>query len=188
MPPVIKYSKDKIIEVSLNLVKERGIESVSARSIAKELGCSICPVFSCFESMDSLKKEILDNIYEVYIKYVQDSMKRCDKPFKGAGIGYIKFAKEYKNYFKALFMNNLNGDLSSFISLDSNNEEMQKNIAASYNISKENARKIHEYCWVFVHGIAVMVATDYCNFEDEQISEMLSFEYMSLLEKIKKEN
>jgi len=188
VPPITRYSKDKIIEIGLKLVEKSGIESISARNIAKELGCSICPVFSYFESMEVLKRELLEKMYEIYSNYVKENMSKCDKPFKGAGIGYINFAKCHKNYFKALFMSNVNGDLSSLLSGDKNNDDMEIFVSSQYGVSKEMARKLHEYCWVFVHGIASMIATDYCNFSDDEISEMLSVHYISLLEKFKREN
>lgn len=188
MPPVTKYSKDMILNIGLKLVKNKGIESVSARNIAKELGSSICPVFSCFENMDVLKRELLEKIYEIYDVYLKDTMSKYDKPFKGAGIAYINFAKYNKNYFKALFMGEVNGDLSSLLNTDKSNDDMEVLISEQYEVSKETSRKLHEYCWVFVHGIASMIATDYCNFTDDEISEMLSVQYISLLEKFKKEN
>lgn len=188
MPPVTKYSKERIIEIALNIVRDDGIESVSARNIAKKLGCSICPVFSCFENMDVLKKEVLDKIYGLYTEYIQENMKKESKPFKGAGMGYIKFAKENKKFFKALFMMKLGGNITELLKSDINNDKISKAISKYSGLSEEDSRKLHEYCWVFVHGIAVMIATDYCNFSDEEISKMLTLEYISLLEGFKKEN
>ena len=167
MPPIVKYSKEKIIDISLKIVRNKGIESVSARNIAKELGCSICPVFSCFESMDLLKKELFDEMYKVYLLCVEENMKKNEKPFKGAGIGYIEFAKKYKNYFKALFMSSMNDKLFNLLDIDKNNEKIETVISEICGVNREEARKIHGYCWVFVHGIAVMIATDYCKFSDE---------------------
>ena len=172
----------------MELIKNKGIENISARSIAKELGCSICPIFSYFESMECLKIELLEEIYSIYVNYIKEKMSESDKPFKGAGIGYINFARYYRNYFKALFMSNVNGNLSSLLNRDKNNDYMESFVSEQNGVSKETARKIHEYCWVFVHGIASMIATDYCNFNDDEISEMLSVHYIYLLERFKKEN
>ena len=181
MPPVIKYSKEKVIEIGLELVKEEGIEKVSARNVAKKLGSSICPVFSCFETMDDLKQTLLKEIYKLYVKYLNEGMLANEKVFKGAGLAYIKFARENKNYFKALFMGKNEKNIDELIRIDKNNDNIKKAICESTKLSEDDAVKLHQYNWVFVHGIAVMLAMDYCVFSDDEISEMLSFEYQSLL-------
>ena len=185
MAPIIKYSKEKIIEVGLKLVNEKGLESVSARSIAKELGSSICPVFSYFENMDVLKEEILKEVFKFYQAYIQEGMKGSLKPFKDAGIRYIKFAREYRNYFNALFMQkNDSNNVMELMNIDTeNNKVMEKNISDDNDINK----KVHKYCWLFVHGIAVMEASGYCSFSEEEISEMLTYEYEAIVNKVKGE-
>ena len=186
MAPNVKYSKDKIVETGLKLVKENGIESVSARTIAKELGCSICPIFSCFVTMEELKRSLLQQMYKIYEQYIDEGIKGCDKPFKGSGLAYIKFAKENKNYFKALFMGNHGIKMDEILENDEN-KKINDLICKGSGLSVDKACKLHKYNWVFVHGIAVMVATDYCDFSDEEISVMLTEEYVSLLDKFKEE-
>lgn len=185
MPPLVKYSKEKIIDIALKMVEEKGMEYVSARSIAKELGCSICPIFSCFESMDVLKTELLKRMFEVYSSYIAVGMKENEKVFKGAGLAYIKFAKENKNYFKELFMCENRSDLEALLKFDSNNENIKDIICKNTGLGEDEAIKFHKYNWIFVHGIAVMLATNYCVLSDEEISGMLSEEYLSLLNRFK---
>lgn len=185
MSPIVKYSKERILEVGLKIIEERGIEEISARNIAKELGSSICPVFSYFENMGVLKQELLNAMLEIYNNYVKEGMKFHERAFKGAGLAYIKFAKENKNYFKALFMGKTNMDIESLLCLNSQNDYITSVICKNTGLDEKTAIKLHKYNWVFVHGIAVMVASDYCKFEDEEISRMLSEEYFALLSRFK---
>lgn len=187
MPPVVRYSKDMIINVSLKLVEREGIEFISARNIAKELGSSICPVFSCFESMEKLKDELIKNIYEVYIRFLNEGIENNEKKLKGSGLGYIKFAKEKPNYFKALFMLETGKNITELLKNDKKVKEILDIISLNTGLSRENALKLHEYNWVFVHGIASMIATGYCNFSDDLISEMLTRSYCSLVNSFKED-
>lgn len=166
------------------MVREKGIDSVSARNIAKELGCSICPIFSCFENMEVLKEELLKKMHELYDSFISEGIKNSEKRFKGSGLAYIKFAKENKNYFKALFMGKNNFSIDTLVKGEEN-EKINKIICESSGLNKEDAFKLHKYNWIFVHGIAVMLATDYADFSDEEISEMLTEEYIALLDKFK---
>lgn len=187
MPPVVKYSKEKIISIALNLVEKEGIEFISARNIAKELGSSICPVFSCFESMDKLKKELIKRIYEVYIDYLRAGIDDDEKKYRGAGLAYIRFAREKPNYFKVLFMSMNGNDTSKLLKNDHSVEEIVEIICLNTGLSKENALKLHEYNWIFGHGIASMLVTGYSSFDDEKVFEMLSRNYQALVSSFKED-
>ena len=52
MPPKIRFSKADILHVAFNITREKGIDAVNARAIAKELGCSTQPVFRAFHTME----------------------------------------------------------------------------------------------------------------------------------------
>ena len=59
MPPKPKFGKAEIINAGLTIAKNEGLDQVTARSIAKTLGSSVCPVFSYFDNMEHLKNEIV---------------------------------------------------------------------------------------------------------------------------------
>ena len=50
MPPIRKFKREDIIDTAYNIVKDEGFGSINARRIAKELGCSIQPIFHNFST------------------------------------------------------------------------------------------------------------------------------------------
>lgn len=56
MPPIKRYDKEKIIDISLDIASKEGLEKLNARRIAKELNSSVNPIFNNFKNMDDLKK------------------------------------------------------------------------------------------------------------------------------------
>lgn len=48
------------------------------------------------------------------------------------------------------------------------------------HLSDDEAHLFHLEMWVFVHGIASMLATSYLDFDEEQISRMLTDVYRGL--------
>ena len=56
MPSSKKTTKEDIIKASFGILKEQGIEKVTARDIAKKLNSSVQPIFYQFKNMDDLKK------------------------------------------------------------------------------------------------------------------------------------
>lgn len=59
MPPKVKYTKDEIIWAALDLAREGGIRSVTARGLAERLGCSVKPIFGLFENMEEVLEAVL---------------------------------------------------------------------------------------------------------------------------------
>jgi Transcriptional regulator len=58
MPPKIKTTQEDIILAAIHLTRNGGWDSVNARSLAKELGCSTQPIFRAFGSMEELKEMV----------------------------------------------------------------------------------------------------------------------------------
>ena len=52
------YTKEMILEVAIKLFKKEGSDAITAKNIAKELGCSVAPIYSVYLSLDVLKKDL----------------------------------------------------------------------------------------------------------------------------------
>lgn len=188
MPPIKKITKEIIVEASFEMVKENGISCLNARSLAKKLKCSTQPIFSCFSSM----KELIEVIKNKALKLYQDEIEialQADKPFKASGLTYIFYAKKYPNLFKFIFMNDNNDKVDHVTIEDENKQKMiVKTIEDSLNISFNQAKKIYLMSWIFVHGIASMIAMHTVQYEDELIYDLIENYYRSLVILVKREN
>ena len=60
MPPKMKISKEDIVKIAADVVRQSGADAINARLLAEKLGCSTQPIFSNFESMDSLRRAVLE--------------------------------------------------------------------------------------------------------------------------------
>lgn len=54
MPPKAKFSKEQITEAGLQIVREKGTDSLTARALGEKLGSSSCPVFTVFKNMEEV--------------------------------------------------------------------------------------------------------------------------------------
>ena len=59
MPPKVKITKEEITAAALELLRQRGMEAINARAVAKELGCSTQPIFSNYSTMTGLFADVL---------------------------------------------------------------------------------------------------------------------------------
>ena len=178
MPPKIKVSREMIAKGAFELVKREGISALSAKNLAKQLKCSTQPLFWQYENMDEIRKVVLESADSLFIEYLKSGAEGAN-PYKAIGINYIRFAKEQKQLFKALFMSDNNGrDVLSSI-------EQMPFILDALNtqsvMDKECSRIVMREMWLFAHGIATMTATDTAQFEQEDVNRMLSDVFKGLL-------
>ncbi|KNZ41225.1 TetR/AcrR family transcriptional regulator [Acetobacterium bakii] len=186
MPPKIKIKEDDILNAGIKIARKSGIEGVNARELAKELGCSIQPIFRTFQNMENLKKALYQKVEENFNAYMLNGMNH-KIPFLGMGLAYINFAKEEKNLFKLLFM-------SDFIQVDGlmdmisgeENKEVIELIAASTHLNEENAKKLYVDIWLLTHGIGSLAATNQVHFSNAEAETILMDVFKGLLNQFAK--
>lgn len=176
MPPKVKIRKSDIVSTAVNLVRRDGEQAINARNIANALNCSTQPIFSNFATMDDLRKAVKDYANTLYQAYLESDMAAGKYPiYKASGMAYIRFAREEKALFKLLFMcdrsnETIEEDRESIRPLL---EIIQKNLG----IDENEAFLFHMEMWIYAHGIATMIATDYLNWDDVFISQLLTDAY-----------
>lgn len=176
MPPKFKFTKREIINASLDIIRQNGANSVTARNIAAKLSSSPKVIFSWFNGMNELWLEIMKTAEELYNSYiVSDMSENKYPPYKASGMAYIRFANEEKELFKLLFMRDRTNE--NIVDDDASIEPLLRLIMRKSGLNFEEAKLFHLEMWVWVHGIASMIATGYLNLDIKLISEMLSDVY-----------
>lgn len=171
MPPRNKVSKQDILAAAVELT--RAGDALNARALAQKLGCSTQPIFSNYASMEALRTDVIAAALERYHRYLAEDMGSGKYPlYKASGMGYIRFALEEKELFKLLFMRDRSGEV-----IGEDLEEVGPIIALIQDktgMSFARARLFHLEMWLYVHGIATMLATGYLPWTMEDISAMLT--------------
>lgn len=179
MPPKFKFTREEIITAGVNITRNKGIAALTARELALELGSSTKPIFGLFENMDEVKNEVIkaaNNLYQSYIQKGISSNKY--PPYKAVGIEYIQFAKEEKELFKLLFMRDRTEER-----IEENREEIRPIlgiIMTNLGVSEDDAFLFHLELWLYVHGIATMIATNYLDWDIDFVNNTLTDAYEGL--------
>ena len=86
---------------------------------------------------------------------------------------YIRFAKEEPCLFRFLFMRpNAFAEIKqALLPLIEHSVEKLMN---TYRISHAEADILHDQLWMHAHGIAAMIATNFCNWNMEKVERMLA--------------
>lgn len=176
MPRKFMFTREEIIEAALNLIRKGGISALTARALGTELGSSSRPIFGLFKNMEEVQQEVFKAADNLYQSYLHEDME-CGKypPYKASGMAYIRFAKEEKELFKMLFMRDRTHE-----NVKENKEEMKpllKLIQQNLGFNEEDAYLFHIEMWIYVHGIATMLATSYLEWDEEFISRAVTDGY-----------
>lgn len=186
MPKQMKFTKDVVIDTTYELVKKEGMESVNARKVAKELNSSVHPIFRHFKDMEELKKAVYDKIYAKYREYMLSGVNE-KKAYKKMGLSYIKFAKDYPEFFKIIFMQKTNLNAQNFVMSDSIGDDVIKAGQILTGLDFDQQKEFHVKVWIFTHGIACLVATKTIEFTDSEIDKLLENTVLELLRGFKME-
>lgn len=182
MPKNIKISKEMILDSAFEIIREYGIEKLSNRELATKLKCSIRPIYYQFANVEELQKELYSKIEKYFYKFLLDNMIEGIPQYKQVGINYIKFAKKEKKLFQTLFMSELGLTPNAFISkVGDDYKKIEKLIKISANLKDNDIKEFHTKMWIFCHGIATLVANDTICLTDNQIEELLSYEFQALM-------
>jgi len=171
-------TKEKILTVAIEMVKEFGLSSLSARSLADKLNCSTQPIYNIFQNMDELKVAVLDQLAVFMMNQITEYQKtKC--AFLDSGLGYIHFAKTENKLFHLFCLD------KEVFGLISTNEMSHPDIGDeiiralmeeeldNVPVSPQSKDKIFQQIMIFTYGLAVLEYLDRNEMDDEETAELL---------------
>ena len=160
MPPTPIITKQDILNAGIQLIRENGIRSVNARSLAKSLRCSTKPLFRIYKNMEELKKDIKKELDNYYNDFMEKNMTNENR-LLSQGISYIEFARSEKMIFSSLFMNMTmaGSSLQDIIHAEWNRASIE-NTKALTGLSTEKAEMLFINFWLYSHGIATQIVSN----------------------------
>ena len=176
MPAKKQITKDMILTTAFEMLRTRGMDAVNVKSLAKQLNCSTQPIYLSFDSMDALRTILSSMAVDTFLQHIQCG----DAATNLYGMAYIQFAQKEKQLFRFLFMRqNSFFELQEALApiIDGSISQLMK----QYHIEYEEAHHFHDQLWVHTHGIASMIATDFCDWNMDKVEKMLaeSEQYLS---------
>ena len=185
MAPRNKYTKEEMLEAALRVVRVCGIDGLTAKTLADELGTSTQPVFTAFGSMDAVRREVYAAAVRVYDGYA-DAGLRERIPFFGVGMQYIRFAREEPELYRLLFLTQTqDGEYSAMAAMCHLQELVRPTLMSVYRITAGEADVYFRDLWLVVHGLATLIVTGGCPYSDRDIGKILTGVSISICRSIK---
>ncbi len=185
MAPKNKFTKKEMIEAAMQVVRDKGIDGLTAKTMADELGTSTQPVFTAFGSMDTVKQEVYAATVRVYDSYVDAGLKE-KIPFFGVGMQYIRFAREEPELYRFLFLTRTQDqEYSAMKSMQHLQELVRPTLVNIYHITAEEADLYFRDLWFVVHSLSTLIVTGDCPYSDQEIGQILTGFSISICKSIK---
>ena len=183
MPRSAFFSKETIAAAGLEIIRNQGVEALTARALSKQLGCSLSPIFTVFKDMDEIHTAVRQAADALFADYVKDVLD-YQPAFKEYGMRLVRFAKEEQNLFQ-LFFERGNSLLDNAPSAALN---CLDNIKETYQLTDDQILILYRQLWAFTCGVAVLAMRSPDEYPEEMISEMISTQFLSTLSFLKSGN
>ncbi len=185
MAPKNKFTKEEMTGAALRIVRAGGINCLTAKTIADELGTSTRPIFTAFGSMDEVRQAVYAAAVRVYDSYTSGGLKE-EIPFLGVGKSYIRFAKEEPELYRFLFLTrtqeNEYGAIKSMQHLQALVRPAMMDI---YHITADEADLYFRDLWLVAHSLSTLIVTGDCPYSDREIGQILTGFSISICKSIK---
>lgn len=187
MPPKPKFTREEIIAAALRLVSKRGVDALTAQALGQELGSSARPIFTVFQNMEEVRKEVRLAALHQFECFAEKAT-HYTPAFKQFGMQMILFALEEPHLYRLLFMEG-DGQAHGFAEVFANLGEPAgvcvDILRKEYGLSGEEAMALFRHVWIYTYGIGSLCATGMCRFPEEEINDLLGQDFMAMLARIK---
>ncbi len=169
MPPKVKFQKEEIVAAAWNVTRKKGIDAVTAREVARELGVSTRPIFTYFDTIEQLKSEVFELSKSRYREYIENGLSG-PIPFFGVWQQYLRFAREEPALYRLLFLSRPGGASGGATeALRFSQQLARRSIMRIYNMDADTADKYFRDMWLVAFSFATLIVTDDCPYTDEEM-------------------
>ena len=174
MPPKAKITKEMILDAAFSIVREEGIDKVTARRISERLNCSTQPVLYYFATVEEIKDSLYKMADEYHSGYIMNMDEDDENPMVTIGVNYIRFAMEERNLFRFLFQSD---EFSGFGILDLVELEeirpLLEVLKQELDMPMERVKQVFSTLFIYVHGYASLYANNTMVYEESVVLKAL---------------
>lgn len=167
-----EIDKQRILDAAYKLAVRGGIESLTARNIAKAVNCSTQPIYLEFKNMQDLRNQVLARISdELKSNTLQQNF--TGEPLIDLDLSYLYFAKEHVDLFRAMFVDGKFGNQMIVDTLMGLGLEKFKQQFDAEQFSEERLNHIVISNWIAATGLATLLINKMANFTQAQMISVL---------------
>lgn len=170
-----------LMEAALHSIREHGVERLSLRAIARDVGISQTAPYRHFkDKTDLLVKLAAEGFY----KLAERKTKIRTQPYSeenliAIGIGYVQFAKEHPEQYKLMFGSSIENRRDYKELMDASHtafacilDQVKEGVEAGFLVDMD-PEVLAKSCWTTVHGIASLLIDGFFDNIEYDFNEFL---------------
>ena len=154
--PKQRITKDMVVEVAFEIARRSGMEGVMVKNIARELGCSVQPIYSYCTNMEGLREAVGHKARSFIGAYLASHIDKRD-PFRSTGRAYIQLAQEEPHLLKIFLMQERKNvtSLKDLYEAEAD-PQMAQAVAQALDLSVACARQLHLHMLIYTIGLGTV--------------------------------
>ena len=182
MPPKVKINAQMILDAAFDIVKDEGIEKLTARMISEKLKCSTQPILYHFSTIEDIKKAVYEKADQYHTNYIMPKGIENMSPFMELGINYIRFGYEEKMLFRFLFQTNqFTGFRIDDLMDNPGINKILDMFSRETGCDEQTAKKYFLNLFVTAHGCASLLANNAMEYEEETFERILGIAFNDII-------
>ena len=170
MPPKAKFTREEIVAAAVDVIREKGLEAITAQEMGRRLGSSTRPLFTYFSTLEELRAAAAAQARRIYNGYAEEGLSMTPA-FKGFGMAYIRFAREEPSLFRLLFMRKADpADLADVLDREGHLPLIRKTVMETFRLDRAQADWLYENLWIYAHGLAAFCASGAVQVTEEAVA------------------
>lgn len=171
MTPKIQFTKPDVVQAAFEVMQNQGLQGLTARNVATQLGSSTAPVYAHFENMKELEVAAVRKARDLLVDYT--TRPHTDRVFLSMGVGIAKFARDHAQLYRAIFLERKEFRIVVDEFLQALAGEFAKDQRFG-SMAEEDRKQMLNKMWVFTHGLASLLCVGLVDDEsDEHIINLL---------------
>lgn len=183
MPPKPKFTREQIVAAALALVREKGMDALTARELGKRLGCSAQPIFTVFHSMEDVQDAVREAALGRFESYA-DRVPANLPAYMRLAMQMVLFAREEPRLYLLRFLPEnrdgaVYGNMYSRMGIIFRHclDDLQKD----YSLSLQDAHTVFRHMWTYIFGVGTLCSTGAYDISADSFLENLERDFQSLM-------
>jgi len=172
-------TKEAIVQAAFEMLREEGIQQVTARKLAAKAGCSTQPIFRVYKGMDELIEELFGVACDFFWDFCAGMPRQTVTPFVNLGLAYIKFAQEHRRIFEFIFLSENRFGRSLYDLVNGKSGYVRREIPPATTQGCNNSGELFMKMWIFIHGAACMSLTGDYDLSESETMKLLKDSYQA---------
>lgn len=170
-----------LMEAALTSIRENGVERLSLRALARDIGISQTAPYRHFKDKTHLLVKLAaEGFYELASR----KLTKKGKPYSEqnlieVGIAYVEFAREYPEQYKLMFGSSIENRRDHAELMEASHtafacilDQVEEGVKSGFLVNKD-PEILAKSCWTTVHGIASLLIDGFFENVDYDFDEFL---------------